>query len=293
MINDPRPSYRAGGKIERKSGVKEKVLVLGSGFIASRLKEELGFEICDRIIRKFSDAETLVNEFKPNIIINAAGYTGKNVDYCELDKENTLLANSFLPILLAEAALRNNIRLVHISSGCIYHYDYKQDSPIGEERVPDFFGLFYSRSKIYSEQPLSILASIYPILIVRIRIPLDNRPNPKNLLDKLINYKKVIDVPNSVTYIPDFVRALKHLIDIQATGLYNVVNNGGLRYPELLDIYRRHVPGFKYEIIDYKKLKLVRTNLILSTEKLEKSGFRMPGIHEVLEKCVEDYLKFS
>jgi len=66
---------------------------------------------------------------------------------------------------------------------------------------------------------------------------------------------------------------------------------GVLRYPELLDVYKKYKPDFQYEIIDYKQLKLVRTNLVLSTEKLEKTGFKMRDIKEVFEECVKGYLK--
>jgi hypothetical protein len=94
-----------------------------------------------------------------------------------------------------------------------------------------------------------------------------------------------------VTYIPDFIKALRHLIKIKATGIYNVVNKGGLKYPELLEVYKRRVPDFSYKVVDYKKLNIVRTNLVLSTRKLENSGFKVRNIHEVLEECVENYLK--
>jgi len=273
--------------------MKDKIIILGRGFIGNRLQEELNCELSDRKIYSYKDAEEEIKRFNPDIVINCIGHTGINVDTCEEDLDKTLTANTFVPIILAEAALRNNIKLIHISSGCIYHYDYSKGSPIDEDKIPDFFELFYSRTKIYTEQSLSVLSKKYPILIIRLRVPLDNRPHPKNLLTKLIEYKKVIDIPNSVTYIPDFIKALKHLIEIDANGIYNVVNKNALKYPELLDIYKKYVPDFKYQIIDYQKLNLVRTNLILSTEKLEKTGFKVRDIHEVLEECVKDYLKYS
>ncbi|MBI5144639.1 MAG: sugar nucleotide-binding protein [Candidatus Omnitrophica bacterium] len=272
--------------------MKNKIIILGKGFIGSRLEEELGCEICDRKIYSLSDAQTTVQDFKPDIIINAIGHTGRNVDDCELEKDKTLAANTFVPIILAEAALRNNIKLIHISSGCIYHYDYSQDKPIDEEKAPDFFELFYSRTKIYSDEALGILSSKYPILIIRVRVPLDNRPHPKNILTKLINYKKIIDVPNSVTYIPDFIKALRHLIEIDARGIYNVANKSGLSYPDLMKAYKKYVPSFEYKIIDYRKINLVRTNLVLSTAKLEQSGFKVRDIKEVLEECIKEYLKY-
>lgn len=273
--------------------MKDKIIILGRGFIGNRLQEELNCELSGRKIYSYEDAEEEIKRFNPGVIINCIGHIGTNVDECEKDLDKTLTANTFVPIILAEAALRNNIKLIHISSGCIYHFDYSQDRPIQEEKMPDFFELYYSRTKIYADQALAVLSKKYPLLITRVRVPLDNRPHPRNLLTKLIEYKKVIDIPNSVTYIPDFIRALKYLIQIDANGIYNVVNKNALKYPELLDIYKKYVPDFNYQIIDYQKLNLVRTNLILSTEKLEKAGFKMRDIYEVLEECVKDYLKYS
>jgi 3,5-epimerase/4-reductase len=267
-----------------------KILILGRGFIGNRLQEELGCRLSDRKIHSYQDAEEEIKRFRPEVIINCIGHIGMNVDDCEKDLDKSLTANTFVPVILAEAALRQNVRLVHISSGCIYHYDYSKDSPIDENKIPDFFELFYSRTKIYAERALSVLSKKYPILIVRLRVPLDKRPHPRNLLTKLINYKKVIDIPNSVTYIPDFINALSHLIKIDTRGIYNIVNRGGLRYQELMEIYKRYAPGFKYELIELKKLNRVRTNLILSTDKLEQSGFKVRSIQEVLEECVREYV---
>lgn len=270
----------------------EEILILGKGFIGNRLREEFDCSISDAKLYSYKDAETEIKKYNPKIVINCIGRIGNNVDDCEKDLDKALTANSFVPFILAEVALRNNIRLVHISSGCIYHYDYSKDEPIDENKIPDFFELFYSRTKIYSDQALALLAKKHPILIARIRVPLDNYPHLKNLLTKLITYRKVIDLPNSVTYIPDFLLALRHLIEINAQGVFNVVNKGSLKYPELMEIYKKHMPDFKYEVIDFKKLNAVRTNLILSAGKLEKSGFKTRDIHEVLEGCVQEYIKY-
>jgi len=272
--------------------MNNKILILGKGFIGQRLQKELNCRIDGSIINCFNDAEKLVKKYRPRVIINCIGITGRrNVDDCELEKDATLLANSFVPVMLAEACLRSNIKLVHISSGCIFNYDYKKNKPIKESSQDYFFKLFYSRSKIYSERTLEALARDYNILIARIRIPLLNARHPKNVLDKLIWYKKVIDIANSVTYIPDFIRAIKHLIRIDARGVYNVVNKGGLRYPRLMDVYKKYVPSFKFKTISVKSLGLERTNLILSTGKLEKTGFKIRNINSVLEECVKEYLK--
>jgi len=273
--------------------MKNRFLIFGKGYMGQRIAEALDAPVSQRRILTFRDADDEVARHDPRVMVNCIGHTGgKNVDGCEEDKDRTLSANTFVPILLAEAALRRKVRLVHISSGCIYQFDYKRDKPISEEKSPDFFDLFYSRTKIYTEKALEALAARYGILIARIRIPLDNRPHPRNILTKLLGFKKVIDAPNSVTYIPDFIRALKYMIKNDARGIYNVVNRGGLRYPDLLDVYKKYVPDFKYEAMDHKELGLVRTNLVMSTQKLQRLGFKIRPISEVLEECVTTYLKY-
>jgi len=268
------------------------ILIFGNGFLGNRIHEEIDSDITNVKIYNYYDAENEIDKYNPKVVINCIGDTGiNNVDDCEKAPAKTLNSNVFVPIMLAEACIRRNIYFVHISSGCIYHYDYEKDNPIDEYRNPDFFDLFYSRSKMYSERVLDILTYKYNILIARMRIPLDNVPHPKNILTKLIKFKKAIDIPNSVSYIPDFIDALEHLIINRDIGIFNIVNKGGLRYPALLDTYKAQNPLFTYEIIDYKKLPTPRTNLLLSTRRLDEVGFQMRHINDVLDECVFIYIK--
>lgn len=271
--------------------MKSPILVVGKGYLGERISRELNCPVSAAQLETLSDCIREVEVRRPKILINAIGHTGRNnVDDCEIDKDRTLTANAFAPVMLAEACLRRGVRFVHISSGCIFKYDFSAQKPISEERLPDYYDLFYSRSKVYAERCLDYLSRRYPFLTVRIRIPLDDRPHPKNILDKLIRFRKISDLPNSVTYIPDFIGALRHLLRIRASGLYNVVNKGGLLFSDLLETYRKYVPGFSYTTVPFDSLKLRRTNLLLSTRKLERSGFRVRRIRDVLDECVQKYL---
>jgi len=270
--------------------VNKKVLILGNGYVGQRLHEAYGCDISEKRIDTFDDAQSIVEKHKPEVIINCIGFTGDfNVDGCEKEIQKTLHANTFVPIILAEISVRYGIKLVHISSGCIYHYDYDHP-PLVESVEPTFFDLYYSRSKIYTERALLPLVEQFGVAVARVRIPLDDRPHSKNLLNKLIKYKKVIDIPNSVTYLPDFIKMIQFLIESDGKGIYNTVNKGGLNYPNLLDIYKKYVPDFEFELLPLDKLNLVRTNCVLSTEKLEKEGFAVRNINDVLEECVKQYV---
>ena len=102
-----------------------KVLILGRGFIGRRLEEGLGYPIIDDRINSLGDVQNIIQKYKPDVLLNCIGFSGaKNVDGCEEELEKTIHANAFVPLWLAEGCLRNNIKLVHISSGCIYHYHY-------------------------------------------------------------------------------------------------------------------------------------------------------------------------
>ncbi len=273
--------------------MKNNILVVGQGYIATHIKKHFLCHVSKQRITTYQDIEKLVKKYKPEMIINCIGHTGKhNVDDCEKAIDKTLLANSFVPILLLEICLRHNIKLVHISSGCIFHYNYGKQRPIEEGRIPDYYDLFYSRTKIYFENIMAQLKKPFNVLNIRIRIPLNGEPHPKNLLTKLIKYQKIIDAPNSITYIPDFIKALKHLITINAHGTYNIVLKGGLSYPRLMKAYQKLVPKFQYTVIPYKKLKLSRTNLVLSTKKLEKTDFKVRTASEVIKECVAQYVKY-
>lgn len=275
--------------------MNHKILILGNGYLGQKLKKPFTAPLAKRRIKSYADIDTLIRAYKPKILINCIGHTGRrNVDDCELVLNKTLSSNTFIPILLAEAAFRHKIKLVHISSGCIYHYNYNQPNAIGEQRAPDYFDLFYSRTKIYAENVLMQLAQRKDtnILITRIRVPLDNQPHPKNLLTKLIQYKKVIDAPNSITYIPDYIKALQHLIQIDARGIYNTVAKGPLTYSDLLNAYQAYHPNFKYRIIKLKDLKLTRTSLIMSVQKLEKTGFKVRSTKDIIKECVDQYVQY-
>lgn len=272
--------------------MKNKILIFGAGFVGKKIQSYFNCPISTKRIDGYSDVQEEIVKYSPDIIINCIGNLGKNVDQCEKDVDKSLFSNSYVPLILAEAAIRNGLKFIHISTGCIYHYDYDNQPPIDENKEPDFFDLFYSRTKIYSDRAISLLANRYPLLVVRFRVPLDDQPDEKNLLTKLIKYKKVIDLPNSVTYMPEFNLALEHLIEKDAKGIFNIVNPGALKYQDLVDIYKKFVPDFEYRVVKFKELNIVRTNLILSAEKLIKSGFKIRNIYEVLEECVKNYLKF-
>ena len=257
------------------------------------------------------------------VVINATGKTGKpNVDWCEDHRLETTKVNVNGAINAAEVASGQGNYVVQIGSGCIFQHGADPDLRIcsdvtdsqtrsklrnpdhsddirrsvllhefTEDDEPNFFGSFYSQTKAVCE---SALKEIPNVCILRIRMPLQGSPNPKNLLDKLLQYDKILNVPNSVTVMEDFMPFLERVIEKKVVGVLNAVNPGVYEHKDLLELYREKIDsGRKFEYISLEEFegmtKARRSNCVLSTKKCEEFGIAMPAAQESLPKLVENY----
>lgn len=228
---------------------------------------------------------------RPQIVINAAAKTGRpNIDWCEEHKSETLAVNTIGPLNLLKSCLDREIYLVQLASGCIFD-NVGYDKPVSEQDLASPPS-FYSWTKYWADEVLKN----FPVLILRLRMPCDKEPNPRNLITKLANYPKIIDVQNSITVVDDFLYALRKLMGKKCIGIYNVTNPGAIRHEEIMAMYQEIVePGHQYQLIakeDLQKLGLAkagRSNCVLSTEKLEKEGINLPPVKEALKKILIEY----
>lgn len=263
-----------------------RILILGgSGYLGGKLKELFpdaatpNVDIADPVAIR-----TIFDELAPEIVINAAGKTGKpNVDWCEDHREETLRSNVTGPLVLLDECMKRAIYFVHIGSGCIF--TGSKEGGYTEEDEPNFTGSFYSLTKAMSDR----LLRPFPVLQLRIRMPFDGTRSPRNLLTKLVGYSRVLDEKNSLTYMPDFYEALRVLVAKRATGIYNVVNPGPVSPYEIMVRYKQEVdPSHTFERLTLEHLPQVvraaRSNCVLSSKKLEQEGiFMRPSAEAISE----------
>ena len=267
----------------------DKILLFGGrGYIAGHVKTLYpdalfpDIDICD-----VTAVSQILNEVAPDVVINAAGKTGRpNVDWCEDHKLETIMSNVAGPLHLLDACARKNIYWVHIGSGCIYQ-GTNNGKGLTEEDAPNFAGSFYARSKLWIDQ---ILLD-FPVLQLRLRMPFDGSDQPRSLINKLRKYSKVLDEQNSLTYLPDFLSALRVLIEKRKTGIYNVVNPGTISPYEIMQRYKEIVdPKHVFERLSVDHLSDVvqagRSNCVLSLEKLSKEGIHMKPVHEAVDEAL-------
>jgi len=272
--------------------MKKEIVIFGNGWLGNKYKDyyKEKAEIVSTDISDSKAVEKILNSLRPKIVINAAGKTGHpNVDWCEDNKLETVNSNIAGPLMLLKASLDRNIFLVHLSSGCLFNG--KKKNGFTEEDQPEPPN-FYAWTKATADEILKR----FPVLIIRLRMPIDNQPNPRNLITKLTNYPKIIDVENSVTVVKDLIWATDQLIRKKKTGIYNVTNPGPVKHRNILKWYKTIVdPNHHYEMIpltDLKRLHLTKTgrsNCILSTKKLGQAGIKMPPAKTAIINALKIY----
>lgn len=269
-------------------------VVFGKGFLGSIIAKGLGYDLVGReadplnldLLKEF------LNKKNPDVVICAIGKTGRpNIDWCELNKEETILSNISAVINLSIECAKRDIYFVYLGSGCIYNGN-NSGKGFSEHDEPNFNGSFYSKTKIMAEKILKE----FPGLILRIRMPVSDYPHERNLIDKLRGYKKIINIKNSITTVPSMVDALKVLIKKRRQGIYNLVNPGVISASEIMGMYGEIV-DFKheFEIFSLEELERVtmaeRSNCVLNNKKILSEGIELPSIQESVRSCLVNYRK--
>lgn len=275
-----------------------KILIIGNGYIGNRAKELWGDEAVlafDRITT-VEDVRTLIHVHKPDVIFNAAGVTGKpNVDWCESHQIETILGNAVVPILIAQAAEEAGVYLLHLATGCIFYGKSPHEDGVWNE---DDFGnpvAVYSRSKYAADLVLSTLSNVG---IARLRMPIDDRPCPQNLIDKITTYPKVVDVENSVTVVPDLLHACYQLLQKKGVGIFHCVNPGTIRHREIISLYEELVDSTHHnewiteeDLVRQGLAVKKRSNNFMRSSRLAELGIEMRDIHVAVKDVMKAYAK--
>jgi 3,5-epimerase/4-reductase len=269
-------------------------LILGAGFLGHTLAESLpGAKLVKLDIADAKAVQDALREHRPRSVVNAAGKTGRpNVDWCETHQAETSRSNVVGAAVLAEACAAADAHLVHLGSGCIFYGDSPAPGGWLEE---DFANptSFYSRSKYAADLLLSRMPNV---AILRLRMPISKKRDPRNLITKLAAYSQVVDVENSVTIVEDLVSVIQQLIEKRATGIFHGTNPGGMRHRDLLALYTKHVdPNHKVKLVTETDLlssgliAKARSNCFLASPRLASIGIAMRPIEVALEDTMRAY----
>lgn len=286
----------------------KKVVVIGKGsFIASHLPYEKSYW---RLHPIEDDIRWFLNRFHPDVVINTIGFCGtKNIDEVELDKARASITNTVLPIMLASECEKRSIQLIHMGSGCINYgssphfipYEWSDTGKSNEYKTyrmdtgwkeTDFSAplSYYSKTKYATDLAIGSLPNT---CILRLRMPISPMNSPRNLLNKLIKYNRVLEEPNSVTFVSELVRAVEWVIEGGKTGIYNIASPKPLTHSRLLNEFNKYDPTHTYESITAKELEGIvsapRSNCILDVSKSISEGFTYRDTDELVKETVKEF----
>lgn len=246
-----------------------------------------------------------MDAYKPDRVICLVGRTANprpsadvsdtvnnTIDYLEQPGKlvENLRDNLFAPMVLARLCEERGVHMTYMGTGCIFEGD--ESSEYGEEDLPNFFGSSYSVVKGYTDR----LMHLFPenVLNVRIRMPITADNNRKNLLVKLMGYKRICSIPNSMSVLPNLLPIMLDMAYSGETGTVNLVNPGAITHNEILEMLReKYRPDLQWTNFTEQEQAAVlvarRSNNVLNTSKLESmyEGY-VKDIHTAVRDIIDE-----
>lgn len=225
----------------------KKILVLGatgmaghmiSSYFKTLLEKYVVYDICHNVklkensivldIHDLNLLNSIILELNPDIIINSIGILNKNA---EDNPSNTIFINSYFPKYLEERFKNTNIKLIHLSTDCVFSGDIGNYNEIS---IPDGKDL-YAKTKILGEinnnKDLTVRTSIIGPELKHNGTGLFHWFMKQNANG--IGYSKVIW--SGVTTL-QLGKCLDIMIENDLSGLYNLTSKASISKYELLKI---------------------------------------------------------
>lgn len=247
---------------------KNKIVVLGNGFLGSSFKDKNYIVLGSDSLRFHVNCDVYNNNLLDNlkqydVIINTIAKT--NTRGCESNNkfEETLYINGMLPKLISSYCKIHRKKYVHISTGCLY------DTPFTPHKETDYVSTHcvYTLTKRCGE----LNCDLNRDLIIRPRLLFNHKNTNKNFLRRLFDFKFfVYDANDSLTSTDTVIEAIEALLSSDQSGIYNVCQIG---CPSI-SLIARDICGIK-PVTDVsinfvrKHAGIYLVNSIMDTSKLE------------------------
>jgi dTDP-4-dehydrorhamnose reductase len=210
-----------------------RVLITGGrGMLAQSLAQNFALDGCTLSVLSRGELDITNLElfqeraefFKPDLILNAAAFTG--VDESELFPEKTFQVNARGAENAARVAWGQKARLVHFSTD--YVFDGVQQGAYREHDRPNPLSV-YGKSKLCGENLVRKIHRMHFIVRTSWLFGEGGRNFVNTIYQKLLGGKKihvVNDQAGSPTYCKDLAAAIKTLTNTSAYGTYHLSNSG-------------------------------------------------------------------
>ena len=185
---------------------------------------EEGYEFQTLDVLNSDDTNALLNNFRPDVIINASALSV--VDYCEQHPEEAYTLNVSAVKHLAEYCQANTCRLIHLSTDFVF--DGTASEAYTESNTPNPVN-YYGKTKRWSEEAIEQACNNYAIARVEVVYgkPFDGQHGNivhlvKNRLENGQSIRVVSDQFRSPTWVEDIARAIESLLSDKHQGIYHI-----------------------------------------------------------------------
>lgn len=286
--------------------MKKKILILGiDGMIGHKIAQlleqennlfgttrktigpkKLGLKTSNLIKKDFDKNQSLgfLDNLNPDIIINCVGITTRRINNDNIS--NLEFINSRLPHYLNEWTEKNDKRLIHFSTDCVYS---GKSGMYTESDNPDAIDL-YGKSKAIGEINNTKALTIRTSLIGR---EIYNHTELfewlyKNKSGKVYGYENVYYSGLTTIRMSKILeKIINYYPDLQ--GVFNISSKPITKY-SLLNLINRH---FKLEIQVKKDLKIKSNKVLISKKITEITDIEIPTWEDLIVEFKEDCVKYS
>ena len=234
-----------------------------------------------------------IKQYHPTHIISFTGRTHgmiegnsiNTIDYLEYPGKlvENVKDNLYGPINLAIICKQKGIHYTYLGTGCIFNSNTSITLPrkFTEESQPNYFGSGYSVVKGFTD----CLMKEFPVLNLRIRMPISSISNDRNFINKIVKYERICSISNSMTILDDYFPIFTDLLLKKKTGTYNCTNPGIISHNTILELYKQIInKDFTWKNMTIEEqnaiLKSERSNNYLDTSKIEKEYPKLKSINE-------------
>ena len=264
-----------GRRILKRLSSKHQVLACS---LHPDILPEEGYEFHILDMQNVDDTDALLNNFRPDVIINASAMSV--VDYCEQHPEEAYALNVTAVKHLAEYSQSNSCRLIHLSTDFVF--DGTATEAYTETDTTNPIN-YYGKTKQWSEEVIEQACTNYAIARIEVVYgkPFNGQHGNivhlvKNRLENGQSIRVVSDQFRSPTWVEDIANAIEKLLSNQYQGIYHICGGETLS-----------VADFAFRVAQYFHLD---SSLIepVTTEEMKEATPRPISTPMSVEKARKD-----
>ena len=288
----------------------EKILITGSGLLASELAEKFSnsevyltyrknkVDIKNSIFLDITDKDNLeknILKIKPDTIIHTAAIT--DLDWCEKNVDETFKINTEASINIRKIAEKINSKLIFISTDSVFD---GKNGKYEEEDEKNPINI-YSKSKFLAEKDVQKYDKSLIIRGTFFGLKNDKKESFFSYLLNELMQKKKIPIPkdkiSNGLFVKDFSEIIAKMSKKNLSGIYHLGSTDfknnvefAKQVAEICSFDKELIEECLFdEIFDRKKLIAKRPlNTTLNVEKISKE-IKMPTVREVITSFSKNY----